>query len=84
MLGTSGTLLDLAKGASGQGSFDLPALLRFKRRLWKASAQERVEALGVDPRRAEVLHVGASWAWGCWSGWGRSRCAACRWACGRG
>jgi len=76
VLGTSGTLLDLAKGASGQGSFDLEQLLRFKRKLWKATPQERVAQLGVDPKRAEVLHVGASWAMGLleWLGAGQVRC----------
>ena len=64
VLGTSGTLLDLARGASGQGTFTLEQLLRFKRRLWKATPQERVAGLGVDPKRSEVLHVGASWATG--------------------
>ena len=61
VLATSGTLLDLASGAGAQGHFDVDQLLRFKRKLWKASSQERVAALGVDPKRAEVLHVGASW-----------------------
>jgi exopolyphosphatase/guanosine-5'-triphosphate,3'-diphosphate pyrophosphatase len=76
VLGTSGTLLDLAEGASGQGSFDLPQLLRFKRKLWKATAQDRVALLGVDPKRAEVLHVGASWAMGLlgWLGAEQVRC----------
>jgi exopolyphosphatase/guanosine-5'-triphosphate,3'-diphosphate pyrophosphatase len=76
VLGTSGTLLDLAKGASGQGSFDQAQLLRFKRKLWKASPQDRVALLGVDPKRAEVLHVGASWAMGLmeWLGAGQVRC----------
>jgi len=76
VLGTSGTLLDLAKGASGQDSFDLAGLLRFKRKLWKASPQERIAQLGVDPKRAEVLHVGASWAMGLleWLGAGQVRC----------
>ena len=64
VLGTSGTLMDLAKGASGQAQFDLEQLLKFKRRLWKSSPQERVDVLGVDPKRAEVLHTGASWATG--------------------
>jgi exopolyphosphatase/guanosine-5'-triphosphate,3'-diphosphate pyrophosphatase len=75
-LGTSGTLLDLAKGASGQASFDLEQLLRFKRRLWKASPQQRVADLGVDPRRADVIHVGASWASGLleWLGTQQVRC----------
>ena len=76
VLGTSGTLLDLAKGASDQASFDLAQLLRFKRRLWKATAQDRVALLGVDPKRAEVLHVGASWTMGLleWLGAGQVRC----------
>jgi len=76
VLGTSGTLLDLAKGASDQASFDLAQLLRFKRRLWKATAQDRVELLGVDPKRAEVLHVGATWTTGLmeWLGAGQVRC----------
>jgi exopolyphosphatase/guanosine-5'-triphosphate,3'-diphosphate pyrophosphatase len=76
VLGTSGTLLDLAKGASGQGSFDLAQLLRFKRKLWKASPQDRVALLGVDPKRAEVLHVGASWTMGLleWLGAEQVRC----------
>jgi len=76
VLGTSGTLLDLAEGASGQGSFDLAGLLRFKRKLWKASPQDRVAQLGVDPKRAEVLHVGASWAMGLlqWLGAEQVRC----------
>jgi exopolyphosphatase / guanosine-5'-triphosphate,3'-diphosphate pyrophosphatase len=63
-LGTSGTLLDLAKGASGQASFGPEQLLRFKRRLWRATTRDREAVLGVDPKRAEVLHVGASWAMG--------------------
>lgn len=76
VLGTSGTLLDLAKGASGQGSFDLDQLFRFKRKLWKLSAQDRVASLGVDPKRAEVLHVGATWAAGllAWLGATQVRC----------
>jgi len=61
VLGTSGTLMDLASGAGGQGAFDLDQLLRFKRRLWKASSQARVAELGVDPKRSDVLHVGATW-----------------------
>ena len=68
ILGTSGTLMDLAKGSnpsinSGDDpAFSLDQLLRFKRKLWHTSTQGRVEGLGVDPKRAEVLHVGASWA----------------------
>jgi exopolyphosphatase / guanosine-5'-triphosphate,3'-diphosphate pyrophosphatase len=61
VLATSGTLLDLAAGAAGGGEFDLDQLVRFKRRLWKTSSQARIADLGVDPKRAEVLHVGASW-----------------------
>ncbi|BDU77523.1 Ppx/GppA phosphatase family protein [Mesoterricola sediminis] len=61
ILATSGTLLDLAAGSGGQDTFDLDRLLAFKRRLWKTSSQARVAELGVDAKRAEVLHVGASW-----------------------
>lgn len=64
ILGTSGTLLDLAKGAGGENSFTREELLRFKRKLWHANAQGRIEGLGVDPKRAETLHIGASWAAG--------------------
>jgi exopolyphosphatase/guanosine-5'-triphosphate,3'-diphosphate pyrophosphatase len=66
MLGTSGTLLDLAKGANPgpDASFSQEQLLRFKRKLWHASARDRIEQLGVDPKRAEGFHLGASWALG--------------------
>jgi exopolyphosphatase/guanosine-5'-triphosphate,3'-diphosphate pyrophosphatase len=79
VLATSGTLLDLAAGASGpagQGSFDVPQLLKLKRRLWKASSQARIAELGVDPKRAEVIHVGASWVAALleWLGAGQVRC----------
>jgi exopolyphosphatase/guanosine-5'-triphosphate,3'-diphosphate pyrophosphatase len=62
VLGTSGTLEDLARGAGGNGGFSRAQLEPFRRRLWHADAQARVEKLGVDPKRAEVLHVGATWA----------------------
>jgi exopolyphosphatase/guanosine-5'-triphosphate,3'-diphosphate pyrophosphatase len=62
IIGTSGTLMDLAKGAAGDSNFTLEQLIRFKRKLWRAGAQERVDTLGVDPKRAEVIHVGAMWA----------------------
>jgi len=64
VLGTSGTLLDLAKGSSGDSAFTREQLLRFERKLWRSTAQERESTLGVDPKRAEVLHVGATWALG--------------------
>ena len=64
VLGTSGTLTDLAKGSSGDSGFTREQLLRFERKLWRTTAQERAATLGVDPKRAEVLHVGASWALG--------------------
>ena len=31
-------------------------------KLWRSDAQQRIDRLGVDPKRAEVLHVGAIWA----------------------
>lgn len=61
ILGTSGTLQDLARGSRDGQGFSRAELLRFHRKLWRGTAQQRVE-LGVDPKRAEVLHVGASWA----------------------
>ncbi len=62
VLGTAGTLMDLAKGATGDNAFDRVQLQRFQRKLWHTDAQARMDKLGVDPKRAEVLHVGASWA----------------------
>jgi exopolyphosphatase / guanosine-5'-triphosphate,3'-diphosphate pyrophosphatase len=62
ILGTSGTLEDLAKGAAAGQAFSVEQLRHFALELWRADTQERVEHLGVDPKRAEVLHVGAIWA----------------------
>lgn len=61
VLGTSGTLEDLAKGAAANGGFDAEQLKRFAKKLWQLDAAGR-QRLGVDPKRAEVLHVGAVWA----------------------
>ncbi|MCE1228933.1 MAG: Ppx/GppA family phosphatase [Firmicutes bacterium] len=66
VLGTSGTLLDLAKGAGlnqSQGAgFSCHELRAFERQLWRVSVASRVREMKVDPKRAEVLHVGATWA----------------------
>lgn len=62
ILGTSGTLEELAKGAAAGHAFTVEQLREFTLRLWRVGAQERVERFGVDPKRAEVLHVGAIWA----------------------
>ena len=62
ILGTSGTLEDLAKGAAAGQAFSAEQLRTFTLKLWRADTQQRVERLGVDPKRAEVLHVGAIWA----------------------
>lgn len=63
ILGTSGTLEDLVRGAAPGGQACSAEQLRaFALKLWRADAQQRVERLGVDPKRAEVLHVGAIWA----------------------
>ncbi len=62
ILGTSGTLEDLAKGAGAGQAFGAEQLRHFALELWHADTQGRVERLGVDPKRAEVLHVGAIWA----------------------
>ncbi len=62
ILGTSGTLEDLARGAAAGQAFTADQLRAFTLKLWRADTQERVDRLGVDPKRAEVLHVGAIWA----------------------
>ncbi len=63
ILGTSGTLEDLVRGAAPGGQACSAEQLRvFALKLWRADAQQRTERLGVDPKRAEVLHVGAIWA----------------------
>ena len=62
VLGTSGTLEDLARGAGGGYFCDETQLRSFALRLWRTDAPGRVDRLGVDPKRAEVLHVGAIWA----------------------
>lgn len=74
ILGTSGTLEDLARGAAqtqtqgqsqgqGQGqAFSAEQLREFALKLWRADVSQRVERMGVDLKRAEVLHVGAIWA----------------------
>lgn len=61
VLGTSGTLEDLAQGAAANHRFEVAQLRRFKKKLWSTDAQGRLK-LGVAPKRAEVLHVGAAWA----------------------
>lgn len=62
ILGTSGTLEELARGCAAGQAFRAEQLRDHTLRLWRADAQQRVERLGVDPKRAEVLHVGAIWA----------------------
>lgn len=61
-LGTSGTLEDLAKGAGDGRAFSADQIRAYALKLWRTDAQQRVDRLGVDPKRAEVLHVGAIWA----------------------
>ncbi|MBK7293382.1 MAG: Ppx/GppA family phosphatase [Geothrix sp.] len=62
ILGTSGTLEDLAKGAAAGQAFTVGQLRDFALRLWRVDSLHRTERLGVDPKRAEVLHVGSIWA----------------------
>lgn len=62
LLATSGTLEDLARGAGGGHSCEEGQLRAFALKLWRSDVQGRVERLGVDPKRADVLHVGAIWA----------------------
>ena len=63
ILGTSGTLEDLVRGAApGSQACSAEQLRVFALKLWRSDAQQRTERLGVDLKRAEVLHVGAIWA----------------------
>jgi len=62
ILGTSGTLEDLAKGASQGTAMTAENLREFALRLWRCDAEQRVTRMAVDPKRAETLHVGAIWA----------------------
>ncbi len=62
ILGTSGTLEDLARGAAAGQAFTAEQLRDFALKLWRLDTQGRTERLGVDPKRSEVLHVGAIWA----------------------
>ncbi len=59
--GTSGTLEDLCRLAGGTAQTSLPQLKELRKRLWALSTRKRQE-LGVEARRAPVLHVGALWA----------------------
>lgn len=59
--GTSGTLEDLCRLSGGTAQTTLPQLKELRKRLWALSSRKRHE-LGVEARRAPVLHVGALWA----------------------
>ena len=61
LLGTSGTLQELAKLTGSETGFTREQLLRCKRKLWRTGTQGRIEQLGIEPKRAGALHVGASW-----------------------
>lgn len=61
VLGTSGTLEDLGRGAAEGSRFGTRGLRAFRKKLWSTDAAGRLK-LGVHPKRAEVLHVGAAWA----------------------
>jgi len=61
LLGTSGTLEDLARGSDDGRGFTLEQLRAYALKLWRTDAHQRTERLGVDPKRAEALHVGAIW-----------------------
>nr|WP_320131667.1 Ppx/GppA phosphatase family protein [uncultured Holophaga sp.] len=78
LLATSGTWQDLAKGCGSETELSLGDLIKYKRRLWQLSSQERMSLLGVEAKRAEVLHVGATWAAGLmrWLGASQARCLA--------
>jgi exopolyphosphatase/guanosine-5'-triphosphate,3'-diphosphate pyrophosphatase len=62
ILGTSGTLEELVRGAAAGQACTIQQIRDFALRLWRVDSQHRTERLGVEPRRADVLHVGAIWA----------------------
>jgi exopolyphosphatase/guanosine-5'-triphosphate,3'-diphosphate pyrophosphatase len=59
--GTSGTLEDLCRLSGGTAQTSLAQLRELRKRLWALSTKKRQE-LGVEARRAPVLHIGALWA----------------------
>jgi exopolyphosphatase/guanosine-5'-triphosphate,3'-diphosphate pyrophosphatase len=59
--GTSGTLEDLCRLSGGTAQTSLPQLRELRKRLWALSTKKRQD-LGVEARRAPVLHIGALWA----------------------
>jgi exopolyphosphatase/guanosine-5'-triphosphate,3'-diphosphate pyrophosphatase len=63
MLGTSGTLEDLAKAAGGSDIATRGQMKALRARLWDCPAKRRCARLStVPPRRAAILHIGALWA----------------------
>ncbi len=63
VLGTSGTLEDLAKAAADSDIATRGQLKALRLRLWDCSAKRRCARLStVPPRRAAILHIGALWA----------------------
>ena len=63
VFGTSGTLEDLAKAASGGEVAAMGQLRALRAALWEAPAKRRCARLStVPPRRAAILHIGALWA----------------------
>ena len=61
--GTSGTLEDLAKAASGSDLATQGQLRVLRAALWELPAKRRCAKLStVPPRRAAILHIGALWA----------------------
>lgn len=62
VLGTSGTLEDLARAGGGGDIATRTQIKALRVKLWDSTAKRRAVRLeGVAPRRAEVLHMGALW-----------------------
>lgn len=62
VLATSGTLEDLAWAATRSASLSLAQLDELNGNLWAMPAPDRTALLGVNPKRAEMIHVGGVWA----------------------
>ncbi len=63
VLGTSGTLEDLARAAGGGDIATRGQIKALRVKLWDSTAKRRMARLeGIAPRRAEALHMGALWA----------------------
>ena len=63
VLGTSGTLEDLARAAGGADTATKGQITTLRAKLWGCTAKQRIAKLeSLTPQRASALHLGALWA----------------------